>query len=315
MKVIKKVLNFIEARRGSKNSLFLLLVLLKDALWVLTYFIPYHIIKFVQSVEHWLIMFICSFLNRYQEKVPVYHKISFCITCMNRLSHLKKTLRRNIKYNLDYPNLEFVLLDYNSADDLQSWTFKKFKKELDQGLLKYYKTEKPKYFHMAKAKNIAHHLATGDIVCNLDADNLTGKDFAFFINSVMQDSLNVIGIHKGGKVNEYFSHHIPGCGGRIFLSKENFLKLGGYNECFIGWGHEDLEFKQRARLLGLSFVAIPKSFLGVIRHSNHVRVKNMPFSIKESFASNMPILEKSYSGNNYEVKNETIDFSEIKLIK
>jgi len=40
-------------------------------------------------------------------------------------------------------------------------------------------------------------------------------------------------------------------GGRIAISKDNFNKLGGYDERFKDWGYEDLDFIYRARNLGL----------------------------------------------------------------
>ena len=48
-------------------------------------------------------------------------KISFCTVCMNRLQYLMQTLPVNIAGNIDYPNLEFVVLNYNSKDDMENW--------------------------------------------------------------------------------------------------------------------------------------------------------------------------------------------------
>ena len=40
---------------------------------------------------------------------------------MNRLSHLQETLPKNIHDNYLLGDVEFVLLDYNSSDGLESW--------------------------------------------------------------------------------------------------------------------------------------------------------------------------------------------------
>lgn len=313
MNLIKKILNSIEAKRESKNFLFLGLVFLKDVLWCLTYFIPFHTLLAIQNIKQRFLLRFLSLFKMYRDPVEKYYKISFCITCMNRLKHLKRTLKRNIKYNKDYPNLEFVLLDYNSADDLQNWVLKNFKKELADNTLAYYKTTKPQYFHMANAKNIAHNLASGDIVCNLDADNYTGKDFAFYINQLAQDSLDVIGIHRND--HRFFPSHISDCGGRVFLSKNNFIKLGGYNEKFKGWGLEDVEFKKRADILGLKFIDIPRIFLGAITHNNKLRVKNMNTTIKQTSPHNGALVREAIANAKYHIDNEPIDFNEIKRIK
>lgn len=308
---IKKSLKFIEGKRHSKNLLFLLLVLLKDISWAICYFIPYELIG--TTAKNNLFYFTANLFKKYREPVKTYYKISFCITCMGRLQHLKKTLKKSIRHNLDYPKLEFVLLDYNSNDGLQEWVFKNFKEELVSGTLVYYRTTEPQRFHMANAKNIAHQLASGDIVCNLDADNYTGRDFAFFINSTMQSSTDIIGAYQKSKSTD--PDYIKSCGGRIFLTKNNFIKLGGYDENFIGWGHEDDEFKIRACALGLKKSFIPHFFLSSIPHNNHLRENNMGISLEDSGKRNMNILESVKNSGRTYVKNKPIDFNKIKRIK
>ena len=313
MKYMQKILDWIEVRRGSKNPLFFVLIAIKDIIWFFSYFIPMQIVKLLQNRTQKGLLFFYSIFDHYRVPTEKYYKISFCITCMDRLSHLKKTLRKNIKNNEDYPNMEFVLLDYNSSDDLEEWVFSNFTDELKSGLLVYYKTNESKYFQMSRAKIIAHQMSTGDIVCNLDADNYTGKDFAFFINLTCNESLDIIGTQSYNK--GFLSSHISDCGGRIFLSKKNFLKLGGYNEKFIGWGSEDREFIARAKKLGLKEINIPRYFLGAIRHSDWLRVKNMSSPIKQSSANNNYLLQKSSKSQNFEVKNKGIKEGVVKRIK
>lgn len=59
---------------------------------------------------------------------------------MNRLSHLQETLPKNIHDNYLLGDVEFVLLDYNSSDGLESWVKNDMKKYIDLGILSYYKT-------------------------------------------------------------------------------------------------------------------------------------------------------------------------------
>ncbi len=44
---------------------------------------------------------------------------------------------------------------------------------IKSGRVSYYRTDKPKYFSMARSRNIAFKVAKGEIVNNLDADNYT----------------------------------------------------------------------------------------------------------------------------------------------
>src|ERR1700748_3109986 len=98
-------------------------------------------------------------------------KISICTVCMNRLMHLSETLPRNIRENMDYPNVEFVVLNYNSRDDMDNWIKYNMMDYIRSGILKYYKTTEPAYFDRSHSKNMALRLATGDILCMVDADN------------------------------------------------------------------------------------------------------------------------------------------------
>ena len=50
-------------------------------------------------------------------------KLSFLTSCMDRCHNLKKTYLHNINNSLpsDGVGVEFVLLNYNSSDDLDEW--------------------------------------------------------------------------------------------------------------------------------------------------------------------------------------------------
>lgn len=229
---------------------------------------------------------------RKYRSAKTYRRVSFCITSMNRLSHVKKTLIRNIEHNLSYPDVEFVLLDYNSSDGLESWVRDTCQKYMESGVLKYHRTTKPRHFHMAHAKNMAHGLATGDILCSLDADNFTNKHFAFFINFIHEKNKDCVGVsawgnHKKSRLSDF--------GGRIVISRENFKRVGGYDENFIGWGYEDLDFKQRAVDLGLKMVSVPLYFLDCIRHDDALRERHMPLSKVESNLRNRELFERKHS--------------------
>lgn len=175
-----------------------------------------------------------------------HYSISFCSTCMNRLFHLKHTIEKNILDNMNYPKVEFVLINYNSQDGLDTYAEKHLKKYVEAGVLNYYRTDEPQKFHASKAKNLSHALAKGEIVCNVDGDNFTGKDFAFYINYLF---------NQNGTNNIYQFHKAPfwGTVGRLCFYKENFMKLGGYDESFLPIGHEDIDLLNRGRAMGLEF--------------------------------------------------------------
>ncbi len=200
---------------------------------------------------------------------------------MGRRQHVEATLLKNIQDNLpktkDDPEVEFILLDYNSKDGLQDWIKNNaaLKPFLDNSTLVYAKYPDATHFHHAHAKNMAHRLATGDVVCNLDADNYTGKDFARYLATEFANGEHVLSHFTFGVMT-----HDPdknGFFGRISMRREDFLALGGYSETRFkkGWGYEDTDFIMRAMKLGLeSKPMFNKEYMGVIAHGNEERVKN-----------------------------------------
>ncbi len=150
----------------------------------------------------------------------MHSRISLVTTCKGRLVHLRETLPQNMADNADYPNLEFVVVDYNSEDGLKEWIKDNFRAEMRNGRLKYIHAPDPKYFHMAHAKNIAHRMAAGDIICNIDADNFTKKGFAAYIDDAFQTHERIF--LRSAKINRL---QIPdtGLGGRIAVKRSDFL--------------------------------------------------------------------------------------------
>ena len=123
-------------------------------------------------------------------------KLSFCTTCMGRAHHLKQTLPKNLADTWTGPagSVEFVVLDYSSPDDLASWitTDRRASALSGCGHLRFARCSGQPYFRHSHAKNMAHALATGDVVCNVDADNYVGPGFTGFLQSVFSRKPNAI---------------------------------------------------------------------------------------------------------------------------
>lgn len=206
-------------------------------------------------------------------------KISFCTVCMNRLHHLKETLPENIKNNSDYPKIEFVVLDYNSQDGLSDWMYKNMTSYISGGILKFYRTNQPDSFVHSLAKNAVSKLATGDVICNIDADNYTGKNFAEYINQKFLKDKNIyLYISKNIMKRDNL--------GRICMKTIDFKKLTGYDEAMNGYGFEDVDLVNRLELLGLKKIEIENAnFLNAIPHDDKERLKfeKNSIEIKEIF--------------------------------
>lgn len=166
-----------------------------------------------------------------------YRKISICTTCMNRTDDLKKTLVQNINDNKEYPNIEFVVLNYNSSDDMHSFmTSSEIKYLIKMGIVKYYITKYPRHYSMSHSRNVAFKNSTGQIVTNVDADNYTGKGFADFLNKLADICPEKAFFAKGKRMMH----------GRVGMYKSDFISIGGYNEQLKGYGFDDHDLMIRA---------------------------------------------------------------------
>lgn len=190
---------------------------------------------------------------------------------MNRLHHLKKTLPQNLSDNSDNADVEFVVLDYNSSDGLEDYIKSELAQHILSGRLKYFKTNSPEYFNRSHSRNLAFRLATGDILCNLDADNFTGPGFASYIQKQFGAfdhifiSTSDFGAHRGkGDVL-----------GRICIKKEHFFKITGFDERMVLYGFEDYDMINRLTMYGLKNMVIDNEcFLQSITHNTKERLKN-----------------------------------------
>ena len=208
--------------------------------------------------------------------------ISYCTTCKGRLHHLRETLPKNLEAEKDNPDIEFVILDYTSEDGLGDWIKQNYSKEIASGRIRYARYDDGVHFKMAHAKNMAHRLATGDVLCNLDADNIISKDFSKYLNKLFQDNphtiLTRIRLSLGDYCKTAFIKRkgVLGLGGRIAVSRDDFIELGGYDESISGWGPDDFNFGKRAVAVGLKEVLLSDEFAGsVLSHSHEERISNL----------------------------------------
>ena len=198
-------------------------------------------------------------------------RLSFFTVCMGRLHHLKQTLPRNLAWNADHPSLEFVLLDYSSPDGMGSWVQDELGEHLRSGRVVYYRYDDAQFFSYSHSRNMAARLCRGDIICNVDADNLTGPSFARYVEEQMQDKDLLVGCD----VIDGEFHSIPndlGFTGRVAVRRQLFLDTGGYDEDMIAWGYEDMDLYNRLGRRGLRLAPMERRFLSAIPHEDDQRI-------------------------------------------
>ena len=107
-------------------------------------------------------------------------------------------------------------------------------------------------------------LAEGEVVCNLDADNYLGRGFAEFMLKEFNN-----------KERLFYTSNLcyRDVFGRVCLERKEFVEARGYNEVFVGYGLEDVEFFNRLLCRGLvQEIFNQKEFYNVLMHADEERI-------------------------------------------
>jgi FkbM family methyltransferase len=245
--------------------------------------------------------------------------ISIICACKNRYDALRVSLNswlaiKNIR--------EIIIVDWSSDEPLNHLT------KLDSRI-KIVRVEDKKYFNQPQPLNLAASLATGDYILKLDTDYIINPYYNFVEkyfpdhNSFTSGSYNTnspefldpeTGLYMINKykmtdqqLQEYFNSYSPYflyLTGLLFISKENYNKIGGYNEnlgkCYA---YEDDEIFQRLRYMGLNENKLDyDNYLIHLPHPDSKRTENFEgFGWDETYQNMIrENLSGTYSGQELE---------------
>lgn len=172
--------------------------------------------------------------------------ISFCTPCANRAHQLKQTFRANASLVAAHADVEWIILDYSSRDDLGAFLAEELPGASRRVIHARQLTERP--WHASVAKNTAHRIGRGGFLLNLDCDNFIG------------DAIEVVRQYtaQGCRLLHLWSGlHQDGTYGRIGMRREIFHALGGYDESFYPMGYQDRDLLDRASAWGAPIVHVP----------------------------------------------------------
>ncbi|HTB79580.1 MAG TPA: glycosyltransferase family A protein [Opitutaceae bacterium] len=167
-------------------------------------------------------------------------RISFCTTCSNRLNQLSQVFDKNSKAASEEIDIEWVVLNFGSLDGLHEFMLERLPSSSNR--IVYAQELSGRSWHSCIAKNAAHQIATGDILVNLDCDNLIG-DAIQIIRDYFSQGCQALHLWSG-----VFG---DGTYGRIAILRKLFYDLGGYDESFYPMGYQDTDLLKRASALGI----------------------------------------------------------------
>jgi cellulose synthase/poly-beta-1,6-N-acetylglucosamine synthase-like glycosyltransferase len=229
---------------------------------------------------------------------------------MSRLFHLKETYLSSIENTSSYSDREFILLNYNSKDEIDDWVRNNLSEFIEVGLVSYYKTIEPEYWVASHAKNICYKLASGDLLANLDCDNVLVKNYCEYVVELFKENIIL-----ASDPSDLFGN--VGTCGLIVSRKEHFYSVNGYDEDFDdGWGVDDTSYQFRCRMQNnLKLFVQDKKYNFCIPHSNEIRTNNCKHKdIQKTKVISESLMQRAAVEKDY-VANKNFHWGKAKLIK
>jgi hypothetical protein len=242
--------------------------------------------------------------------------ISVICACKNRYDALRVSLNswlafREIK--------EIIIVDWSSDQPIGHLT------KLDKRI-KVIRVDDEKYFNQPQPLNLAASVATGDYILKLDCDYILNPYFSFFENYKIDDKSFLCGQDSYECNHEYWDENLGGYAvnfhamdvgelmkyshsyspyfkyltGLCFVTKENYWKVGGYDERMGKYyAYEDDQMTKRLTMMGLECKKLNQNHNIIhIPHPDKKRYENFEGYGEESNDNNIEIVKRKISDPN-----------------
>lgn len=189
--------------------------------------------------------------------------ISYCTSCHKRLCQLKQTIEHNLSFT-KVNEVELCILAYND-DEVEPYLRAYYADYMEDGRLKvltHYDDYKPvdgSTFACGYVKNLSHAMASGIVLCNLDADNFIGDWHSHVLDL------------KPGQVLKNLVSRNDGRSGRIACHKSLFTVVGGYRD--VGRS-DDGDFILRCLRAGAKLIQIDCNIAPIPNCKDRLHVSN-----------------------------------------
>lgn len=195
--------------------------------------------------------------------------ISLCIPCKNRTHDLKRVMPSLVRAAAFSPPVEVLILDYDSQDDLAQYMA-----TVQSPSIAYRKYEHPTPYHMAHARNLSVLASHGEYFVISSTDISVAENFFATVRAL---------IHTHQPTWLSPSRYK----GVIVCKREEFLRIGGYDERIEFYGCDDREIEARLVRSGGKHVEYPWQLLQVIRTPNEEKIKNYRLSLSKAEMSRL----------------------------
>lgn len=188
--------------------------------------------------------------------------LCYITTCKGRLAHLRQSLPRIVAQ----PDVACVVVDYSCPEGAGAWV------EATHPQVRVVRAEGERDFNLSRARNLGAQAAAAPWLGFFDADILL--DPAFTRTIVPQ--LTPGHFYRADPVTSQ-------TWGSVICHRDDFARIGGYDEAYAGWGGEDDDLVSMLTMIGRQVAAFPAELLGEIAHSDEDRTRF--YKVKDRRAS------------------------------
>lgn len=187
--------------------------------------------------------------------------ISVCTPVMNRTDDLKRVMNVRIDAAMSSLPVEFVILSYNSHDDLREFVVGELKRRCEAvGILLTYREYKGnEYYHQAHAYNLSVKSSRGEYICIMGADTYPKDGYFQTIRELAEFGVEWM-------EDKRFR-------GAVCVRRDVFDAVGGYDERFEFYGPEDRDLAVRLMRYGAKKSTI-SNLLGNNPTPDEIKVAN-----------------------------------------
>lgn len=182
---------------------------------------------------------------------------------MNRSHVLNVTLVGWLQTDID----EVVIVDWSSQPALSLNTA--------DPRVKLHRVDGKEFYNLGAAYNFAVSLATGDEIIKMDADYMFNPYSDYLSEYKLYPGCFITGNHEIGMLKDAHGF-LRMLNGFVHFWKKDFVTIGGYNENFVGYGHDDDDIYTRMKQLGLKQIKISHDSCHIfhIPHDDSYRIAN-----------------------------------------
>lgn len=178
--------------------------------------------------------------------------LTYVTTCKGRLDHLRQTL----PLVAAQPGVSIVVVDYDCPQQSGRWVAENFPEA------RVVRIEGEPGFSPAIARNAGGHAAVTPWLAFFDADILVGDGFFAAVERALDS-----GHYYRPKPITWQTW------GSVICERDAFLKVGGYDTVYQGWGGEDDDFYALLDFVGIRAASVDGSVLSEIPHPDEMRTK------------------------------------------